>query len=264
MIARCVGKSFKDNGLGGDGSSLPVGNTTQLWPTPISPSCNIILLQPGGSDAPPCVVVIYNNEYTNIFGTPGDANDGTVTLTSGSSPTWYWTNGEIGVTGDSVGAARYNIAAQSMSGLSAPWSFTTYLYFHSIVGSACGLGLRESATDKMSEFIIQQNQGLGGGGGAGGVVFLVRNWTNKTTLASTINFQNNQVPGVYLKIALSGTTLTYAYSYDNVSPFVTFLTQTLTTPFTTAPDQVGPTYSPAQAVAAGTVCRWDFIRQGTS
>jgi len=240
MIARCVGKSFKDNGLAGDGSSLPVGNTTQLWPTPASPSCNIIIGQPMGIDAPPCSPNAADMEFTWTFGAPGDTNDGIWTWVNQNSSTAAWTNGVLALTlPDRASSANLNCL---MTPVAAGTSYTYEAYINDLpwptaVNHNVGLALYESGTSKFSVWALAN----GSGGGSGGFYWQVQNWTSTTAVGSSpfVGSANIVSNGSYLKIQRSGSTLNYFASVDGVSFTNPSFTQSVTTPFTTAPDMIG-------------------------
>lgn len=93
-----------------------------------------------------------------------------------------------------------------------------------------GVGWRESATDKISGLVFSR-----------GDLLKVSNWATKTSIPTDV-FSNtiNALSGAqwWLVLSRSGSTLTYSISLDGITT-MPLTTQTMTTPFTTAPDQIG-------------------------
>jgi|SRR5690349_1905637 len=174
------------------------------------------------------------------------ALSGTV-LTPLDTTGWSWVNqgGAVLQQGSKmVRLALDSEASEQTRGLftsapgSTPYTITALTYPGILNTSGlCGVGIgfRESSTSKLGYILY-----TGNAGGAGPKMHVRKN-TNETTnsASATSNaFLAPCVPGIWLQITDNGTNVIYKYSM-NGEHYVTLLSETRGTHFTTAPNQVG-------------------------
>lgn len=120
--------------------------------------------------------------------------------------------------------------------VASSWRFRLKVTADGVVrtnSSLAGIVLRESGTGKLLVF---------GSGYSGGDDLLIQRWTNVTTWGATLSTVSPVIgtEGIpyYLDIELSGSNYLCRYSYSGAH-FTSHATVALTTPFTTAADEVG-------------------------
>lgn len=260
-------KKVADTGLAGDGTNCATAysaNTTQLdthcLASSLPTGINVMPGTPCGVDAPPTSPVAANDEFTYGDGThqPGGVNytDWTWGATSATS---LLTNGELTITTGTTTTTNYLISATALP--ATPYTFIVQMneliFSSNSSGSHCYLGLRESATGKMSDISLGNNQGSGTTAGSGGTYWAVLNWTNDSTFSAPF-FQPYQPNQAYLQIQNDGTNLKYSFSNDGVS-YKQFYSQTIVTPFTTAPNQL--IIGGVGGAGVPVTCTYDYIRR---
>jgi len=260
VIATGAGKSFIDTGLSGDGSTCATtyaSNTTILSPLPclasFSPGGNSMPGAPCGIDAPPLSPHTIDDEMTEQFGSPGDANNPFWTQINPGAATYTWTGGTISIaaTGSSADSLRCMFHAIP----STPFGIVTAAYYNTTrTGNVMPmLAFRESATGKIVA-ISAQIQTAGNSS-----MFVYSRWTSPTVNSvytpSTVAMTNYQP--IYLKVGYDGTNTEYQYSPDGLV-YMTSTTEAKNAFFTTAPDQVGVCND---AFAGTSAVEFDYIRQ---
>lgn len=239
-IATGAGKAFIDTGLSGDGSncaSVFSTNTTVLSPIPclasFSPGGNSMPGAPCGIDAPPLSPDSTNNENTEQFGAPGDANNPWWTLINAGAATFSWTGGTLAIA-NAAGVDQLNCVFRTAA--STPYGYVTNVAYNVTIGGnvTANLALRESATGK----IVTIGGQIQNGGNSGRLI--VAHFTNATTNSSFTPVSTAVwVPNpIYIKVGYDGTNTEYKWSADGLV-YTNGLTEAKTAFFTTAPDQVG-------------------------
>lgn len=264
LIATNVGKAFRDTGLAGDGSSPPSTNTTILDPTGPARGanrCNSIFHSPEGVDAIPCTPNILDDEFAHTFGAPSDVNDGVWQWGNQASATASWTNGELQINPDTSNAVEYITAVTALP--TAPYTFEIYVSVNAFGvangnGNGCFIGLKESSTGKIAHVEIGYSQTANTVASVIGGVWIVRN-ESANAVGAPVIYQAFQMTSGYVKIQNNGSgNITYSFSNDGVN-FVQATSQALTTPFTTAPNQL---ILGGLGVGGGTTrCTFDFLRR---
>lgn len=262
LIAGCADKTFIDTGLAGDSTTAPTTNTTDLIPNSASlPGCNIIADYIDGPDAPPCSPNALDGELRNTFGAPGDVNNPRWTKSANfGSATATWTAGYITLTTDTSGDAEYLILNAALP--STPFLVHAFVSNISIASDGthtadCFIGLRESSTGKMLTWGPSLNNAQGSTAANGGYLWDVKTWTSDTASASS-KFTPYQGTTGYFKFSDTGTNiLSLATNTGDAANYSQFDTRAVTTPFTTAPNQLIIGGYGGTAVAN---CSFDFVR----
>lgn len=264
LIATNVGKAFRDTGLAGNGATPPSTNTSILDPTGPSRGqnqCNSIFHSPEGVDAPPCTPTSVDDEFSHTFGTPADVNDGSLQWGTQNTATAAWTNGALAITPDT--SANVEFVKQVAALPTAPYTFVTYVDLATFpaapTGTACGIGLLESGTNKIGSIEFLNIQNLSTATGSGGFAVIVRNTTVGGGAGSAITYLPYSVNQGYLKIQVTGGNIIYSFSPsgDGVS-YVVAKSQALTVPFTTAPDTL---ILDAIGTGGTATCNFDYKRR---
>lgn len=184
--------------------------------------------------------------------TSANALDDEMNAAAGAVNTGLWTWVNQGTTTANYSGTGYldvvaPVLASGMSlrmleqGLpSAPYVFTTKFECNAIIEDYhdCGMFLRESGTGKV--VILYLDYGVTQ---VATVSLNVDNYTASTTMGAHL-YQSGtsgfglSITGGYFRISRSGTTLKFQYSSTGLA-FITLYSESITSHFTTAPDQVG-------------------------
>lgn len=144
-----------------------------------------------------------------------------------------------------AGSAIYmvgpSISSESISFLyksapSSPWTLTLGVVpgMSRSNNNSAGIVMYESATGKLVTFFVGD---MTGGGSPPN--FAVTKWTTSTSLSGSYFVdQTWPTPVVWMQVSLSGSTFTFSASIDGQN-FKTLVTETLTSFFTTGPDNLG-------------------------
>jgi hypothetical protein len=203
-----------------------------------------------GPDSCPASPNTMNDEFDDTSGNSGTGN--------GLNARWAWRNQGSTTLAYGAGFAQFAFVSNGASHVarfikqslpSAPYTFIGKLNVHLTAAfSAGGLFLYESATAKWLCWGFDFNSGvyqLGLLTSAGSLVF-----------SSTIS----NIPGppqVFLQINRTSTTLTFSSSLDGIT-YDSQITRTITTDFTTAPDEIGVGGDPYQQIMNTNI---DFFRR---
>jgi hypothetical protein len=151
-----------------------------------------------------------------------------------------WTNQGTATLDTTTGAFSFffpktsgnNVRMYLQSTPSAPYTYKFAMKSFQIFSNnqRCGVGWRESATDKISGVVFSRGDTL-----------KVSRWATKTSVPTDTwsNTVNALTMGLWwITLSRSGSTLTYSVGVDAVTLF-TMVSEAMTGPFTTAPDQIG-------------------------
>jgi hypothetical protein len=250
VIATCVGKQFIDTGGNGNSTSPANTNTTELHPTsdPGGGGCNRPPDSSRAQDALPCTPNALDDEATQTFGAPADANDPFWTWVNQGVATAAYTGGVLNITSTTAAGVSMHCLVQTAP--ATPYTVTSLIYWTGTSTSAgtgyqhAWLVFRESGTGKM-EAVGLYNQNLNHN-----TEMMVRKYTS-ATVASTIAYEgygaNFLSPG-NPRIRYDGTNLFFYWSPDGVT-FPQAFTEAKNAFFTTAPDQIGICLDPEQGAS---------------
>jgi len=215
----------------------------------------------GAADAPPCTPKAEDDEFTNISGAPGDTNDGSWQWGNQGGATAAWTNGELQITPDTTNAFEYLTYQTALP--TAPYAFEIYVYGNAVgatgaAGNACFIGFRESATGKIVTTEVRNQEPALSGAANGGWLWQVTNSTSNTP-GSAVNNAAYIGSSAYIKMQNDGSGHIKSFFSSDETNYLTWASQTITVPFTTAPNQL---ILGALGVGGGTTtCTFDFKRR---
>ena len=198
----------------------------QNWPPqPTGPMPNYFDWA-NGPDVPPNNPSPLNDEFngTSLSGQWTVINGGTQTVANG----YLDFNAPVNSPNDNIMSIVQTLPT-------APWKFTSKLSINFVsvsgTGHIAGMVLRESATSKMIIMAVALQSGV--------CQVFVFSFTNNTTFNATIYTGPASLRNAYyFRIGQMGTTLTFEVSSDGVG-FMQVYSESVTSHFTTAPNQVG-------------------------
>lgn len=150
-------------------------------------------------------------------------------INAGHTTTFADNNGGILLSQDAAAAAAtwhlWSIAAPGSTPYEYTAKFSIQHFFTSASDMYVGFGFRESGTSKISVAAMYS---------PGGAVFRLGAFDNTTQSGTNVVSVGNTI---WMRVKYDGTNVTYKYSYDGIN-FGQTRSVAVTTPFTTAPDQV--------------------------
>lgn len=168
-----------------------------------------------------------------------DEFDGNVLNTT--TPPWVWNNQgtatatvTLGVLNLTNPSGATNQRGISQTAPATPYTFTAKIGSNvSVPFGECGLFLRESATSKLEDLVVQNE-------GTPVSAMVVQRWTNNTTRSVVSRESDGYGFGypIYYRIQADGTNLNYSVSSDGLV-WTQIYTELKAAFFTTAPDQIG-------------------------
>lgn len=259
-----AGKKFNDTGLTADGSNCATKyatNTTLTWIWCMGSSLPGYPTTPGfpcGVDGPPLTPAALDDEMMQTFGAPADVNDPFWTWVNQGSATATWSNGAIILTADTTASLNMEMLQDTLP--TAPYTFITYVDLLSAGPTTpiCVLGFRESSTNKMATALIYSAGARDST--ADNFVVGAYNWTSNTA-NSAVHYYPSPANAFYLKIQNDGSgnlNFWYSPSGDGIN-YIKVATETVTTAFTTAPNQLVIGVGSTATVAPS--CTFDYVRR---
>lgn len=262
-IASCVGKSFNDTGLAGDGTTAPNTNNTVFDQHCLGASLpvgvNVIPGAPCGVNAPPTSPTAFDDEFAWTLGAPGDANNPQYQQLNYGTSSTSLTNGELVFAPQNTAGNAIRMIGTTATMPSTPWEFELKFLpqltnVSGTAGTQTGMCLYDGT--KAIQFVMDSRYNTG---------VSVNYMTNLNTFSSTpltnpgnaTNTAITSYPGwLYFKIKDDGTSYTFSWSYDGVN-FNTLGTG-LVGAFLGAPTSIGPCML---AINAGSTVSIDFLRR---
>lgn len=181
-----------------------------------------------------------SGNYISVNGSDYFGGDFFAVTRPTSAGSFAWTNQGGATLDTSTGAFSFffpktsgnSVRMYLQSTPSAPYTYRFAMKSFQIFSNnqRCGVGWRESATDKISGVVFSRGETL-----------KVSRWATQTSVP-TDTFSNTAyaLNGAlyWITLSRSGSTLTYSIGVDAITLF-TLVSEAMTGPFTTAPDQIG-------------------------